>query len=155
KGRGAALAIDGITDTGWSVEGGIGKPHAAVFELAEDLGDGRGTRLVATVHQEYIHQMTIGRFRLSLTTDPRPVRASGLSADIETILLAPRALRTEAQARRLEQSYLAIAPELAQARKPIEALRRSVPRWPTTMVMHERQPLHARTTHIHRRGEFL
>ena len=27
--------------------------------------------------------MTIGRFRLSVTTDPRPVRASGLPADVE------------------------------------------------------------------------
>ena len=155
KDRAATLAIDGITDTGWSVQGGVGKPHAAVFELAEDLGDGRGSRLVVTMHQEYIHQMTIGRFRLSVTTDPRPVRASGLPADLETILLVPRGLRTDAQARRLEQHYLAIAPELAPARKPIEALRRSWPRFPTTMVMHERQPQHARTTHVHRRGEFL
>ena len=37
KGRAAALAIDGIPDTGWSVKGGVGQPHAAVFELAEDL----------------------------------------------------------------------------------------------------------------------
>ncbi len=33
KGRPAALAIDGVTDTGWSVSGGVGKDHAAVFEL--------------------------------------------------------------------------------------------------------------------------
>jgi hypothetical protein len=155
KGRGAALAVDGITDTGWSVQGGVGKPHAAVFELAEDLGDGRGTRLVATMHQEYIHQMTIGRFRLAVTTDPRPVRASGLPADLEHVARIPHALRSAAQTRRLEQYYLAIAPELAAARKPIEALRRSGPRFPTTMVMRPRWPQHARTTQIHRRGEFL
>ncbi len=155
KGRGAALAIDGKTDTGWSVEGGVGKPHAAVFELGRDLGDGRDTRLVVTLHQEYIHQMTIGRFRLSVTTDPRPVRASGLPADLETVLRIPRALRSDAQNRRVEHHYLAVAPELAQARKPIEALRRSLPRFATTMVMRERPPQHARTTHIHRRGEFL
>jgi hypothetical protein len=155
KNRAAALAIDGIPDTGWSIQGGVGRPHAAVFELAEDLGDERGTRLVVTMRQEYIHQMTIGRFRLSATTDPRPVRASGLPADVEDILLVPRAERTDAQARRIEQSYLAIAPELAQARGPIEALRRSLPRLPTTMVMQERRPEQARTTHIHRRGEFL
>jgi hypothetical protein len=155
QGRGAVLAIDGIPDTGWSIQGGVGKSHAAVFELAEDPGAGRGTRLVATLHQEYIHQMTIGRFRLSVTTDPRPVRASGLPADVERLLLVPRALRTDAQARQLERHYLAIAPELSQARKPIEALRQSWPRLPATMVMRERSPQHARTTHIHRRGEFL
>ena len=36
------MAIDGVTDTGWSVKGGVGKDHAAVFELAEELGDGGG-----------------------------------------------------------------------------------------------------------------
>ena len=39
----AAMAIDGITDTGWSVNGQIGRPHAAVFELKDALGDGRDT----------------------------------------------------------------------------------------------------------------
>ncbi len=83
KGRPAAQAIDGVSDTGWSINGRAGHDHAAVFELAEDIGDGGRARLVVTMHQEYIHQMTIGRFRLSATTDPRPVRASGLPADVE------------------------------------------------------------------------
>src|SRR5262249_48186860 len=61
----------------------------------------------------------------------------------------------EDQARRLERYYLTIAPELARAREPIAALHRSVPRLPTTMVMQERRPEHARTTQVHRRGEFL
>jgi mono/diheme cytochrome c family protein len=154
-GRSAAMAIDGVADTGWSVNGAVGKDHAAVFELAEDLGRQGPTRLVVTMHQEYIHQTTIGRFRLSATTDPRPVRASGVPADVEDSLLIPRAGRTEAQVRRLEQYYLSVAPELAKAREPIASLRRSMPRFRTTMVMQERRPQHARTTHIHRRGEFL
>ena len=48
-----------------------------------------------------------------------------------------------------------MAPELAQARKPIEALRQSLPHLPTTMVLSERRPEHARATHVHKRGEFL
>ncbi len=153
-GRSAAMAIDGVTDTGWSVNGGVGKDHAAVFELAENPG-GPGTRLIVTMHQEYIHQTTIGRFRLSATTDPRPVRASGVPADVEDILLLAKAQRSEPQSQRLERYYLSIAPELAKAREPIAALRRSLPRFTTTMVMQERRPEHARTTRVHRRGEFL
>ena len=41
RGQGATrprMAIDGVTDTGWSVNGGVGKDHAAVFELAEGPG---------------------------------------------------------------------------------------------------------------------
>jgi Protein of unknown function (DUF1549)/Protein of unknown function (DUF1553)/Planctomycete cytochrome C len=156
KGRAAALAIDGVPDTGWSVNGGgVGRDHAAVFELAEDLGDGGPVRLTVTMHQEYIHQMTIGRFRLAATTDPRPVRASGVPADVEAILLVRRGERTEDQSRRLERYYLTVAPELAKAREPMAALRRSLPRFATTMVMQERPPELARTTHVHRRGEFL
>jgi hypothetical protein len=155
KGRSAAMAIDGVSDTGWSVDGGAGRDHAAVFELAGDLGDGGRTRLTVMMHQEYIHQTTIGRFRLSATTAPRPLRASGLPAGVEAILLVPRAHRTDSQSRRLEEYYLTVAPELAKAREPIAALRRSLPRFPTTMVMQERRPEHARATHVHRRGEFL
>ncbi|MBX6311400.1 MAG: DUF1553 domain-containing protein, partial [Isosphaeraceae bacterium] len=155
RARAAAQAIDGKTDTGWAVKGGIGRPHAAVFELGEAIGDGRGTRLVLTLHQEYIHQMTIGRFRISVTTDPRPVQASGLPADVEEILTIPPALRSDAQAARLKGYYLSIAPELKEYNAKIEALRKSMPPFATTMVMQERAPAHARTTHIHRRGEFL
>ena len=39
--------------------------------------------------------------------------------------------------------------------KKIEAIRRSMPESPTTLVMEERRPEEARTTHIHKRGEFL
>ena len=90
KGRSAALAIDGITDTGWSIEGAVGKPHRAVFELKEKLGTEAGTLLHVTMHQEFIHQMTIGRFRLSATTDARPVSASSLPAEVEEAPPGPR-----------------------------------------------------------------
>lgn len=155
KGRSAAMAVDGISDTGWSVVGQVGKPHAAVFELKEPLGNGQGMTLRLTMHQEFIHQMTIGRFRLSATTDPFPVKASGLPAEIEAVLLTPAPKRSVDQAAMLRRYYLSIAPELAEARKPIDALRKAMPRFPTTMVMEERKPEHARVTHIHKRGEFL
>jgi mono/diheme cytochrome c family protein len=157
SGRSAALAVDGVTDTGWSVTGQIGKPHAAVFafERGPDVVAGRPTTLRITMNQEFIHQTTIGRFRLSATTDAGPVVASGVPADIEDVLLIEPAKRTEDQQRRLTSHYLTIAPELAKAREPIAKLRQSAPRLATTMVMRERRPEHARTTNIHKRGEFL
>ena len=51
--------------------------------------------------------------------------------------------------------FLSIAPELAPERAKIDALRRSMPKFPTTLVMQERLPQHRRTTNIHKRGEFL
>ena len=155
KGRSAALAIDGITDTGWSIQGEVGKPHRAVFELKEKLGSEAGTVLHLTMHQEFIHQMTIGRFRLSATTDTPPVSASSLPADVEEALLVPAASRSAEQLQRLTRHYLSIAPELTEARRPIEELRRSLPRFPSTRVFQERSPVHARLTQLHKRGEFL
>ncbi len=155
KGHPAAKAIDGVYDTGWNVKGAIGQPHAAVFAFAEPIGEGNPTRLVLTLRQEYIHQMTIGRFRLSVTTDARPVRASGLPAEIETIVQIPRDERTAEQLDRLTAYYLMVAPELSEQHQRIASLRKAMPALPTTMVMQERRPEHARTTQIHQRGEFL
>jgi hypothetical protein len=154
-GRSAALAIDGISDTGWSVNGRIGQPHSAVFELKEAISAGHARMLRVTMHQEFIHQMTIGRFRLSATADRAPVSASGLPAEDEEILLVTPEQRSMEQVQRLNRHYLAIAPELAAARKPIEELRKSRPLFPTSMVMQERRAEHARVTQIHKRGEFL
>ncbi|HEU5116402.1 MAG TPA: DUF1553 domain-containing protein, partial [Isosphaeraceae bacterium] len=155
KGHPAKLALDGQPDTGWTVKGQIGQPHASVFTLAEAVDDVGPATLRLTLHQFGIHQMTLGHFRVSMTTDPVPVSASGVPAGIEEILLVPTEQRTAEQSRELRRYYLSIAPELAEQHQAIAALRKSLPEFPTTMVMRERSPEHARTTHIHRRGEYL
>ncbi|MFO0953841.1 MAG: DUF1549 domain-containing protein [Isosphaeraceae bacterium] len=155
KGHEALKSIDGITDTGWSIKGGVGKPHAAVFTLEKPHTSADGSKLLLTIHQEYIHQMTIGRFRVSVTSDPGPVKASGLTADVEAALLVPKDQRTSEQASAVRDHYLSVAPELAKLNRQIEAKRRALPKFPTTMVMQERRPEHARVTRIHKRGEFL
>ena len=151
--RSAALAIDGIGDTGWSIGGGQGKPHAAVFEFAQDVAFAGGARLSITLAQHYIHQQTIGRFRISVTGDARPVHAAGVPAEIEAIVMTPADARTEDERAELERYYLSVAPELAEHHKEIDALRDSMPRYPTTMVLAERSD--PRLTRLHHRGEFL
>ena len=155
KGRAASQTLDGKVDTGWSVGGAIGRPHAIVFRLAEPLKGETGGRLVLTLHQTYIHQTTIGRFRVSTTTDPDPPGASALPAEIEEIALVPRDRRTAEQAKALERHFLSVAPEMAKANAEIEALRSSEPRFKSSMVMQDRTPDQRRTTYVHRRGEFL
>jgi hypothetical protein len=154
-GKSAALAIDGIPDTGWTIKGGVGRPHAAVFELREPLASDATGRLVITLHQFGIHQMTIGRFRLSVTSDALPVRASGLAAEIEEILQVAKDQRTATKKQQLKIYFLSIAPELAAPNARIAELRRQLPKLPTSMVMEERSTPHARRTFLHKRGEFL
>jgi mono/diheme cytochrome c family protein len=151
-GHPARLAIDGATDTGWTVGGGIGRPHAAVFTFREPIA--KGTKLRVTLRQEGIHQTTIGRFRLSTTT-AKDALASGLPADIEALVRIRREKRTPSDSAAIKNYFLSVAPELAAYNKRIADLRKSKPRSPTTLVMEERPRSEARTTNIHKRGEFL
>lgn len=152
-GTSAAKAIDGEPDTGWGVKGSVGRPHAAVFVFRDDQPSGATLKL--TLRQEYIHQMTIGRFRLSVTDRDRPVAATGLTAESESIVNSVADKLSEDQARRLLRDFLLDAPELAAQRKQLEQLRASLPKPTTSLVMREREPRHARVSHIHQRGEFL
>lgn len=153
NGRAAALALDGRLDTGWSIIGAPGRPHAAVFEAAEAFGDGDGTLLRLTLDQVYVHQHTLGRFRVSVDTAPPPARATGLPAAVEAALRVPAGAR-DAEARALIAArFLQEAPELAGARAEIDALRATMPKPPTTLVVAERAD--PRETRLHHRGEFL
>jgi hypothetical protein len=153
SGSSAAAAIDGKPETGWSINGGQGKAHAAVFNLAEPLTGGRELGLSLLFEKYY--SAGLGRFRLSVTRDRRPAEARGLPAQVEELLLVPAEKRSAAQRDRLLKHYLTVAPELAKARAEIDALRAQLPAYPTTLVMQERPPSHPRPTFLHRRGEFL
>jgi cytochrome c553 len=153
--RSAALAIDGDRDTGWSVKGATGRPHAAVFALDGPVAARPGDRLRLVLHQFAIHQMTLGRFRVSLTAAPGPVVASGMPAEVEDLVVRSSSDPAAAASPALRAFHLAIAPELAEPNAAIERLRRSLPARTETMVMRERRPEHRRTTRIHIRGDYL
>jgi mono/diheme cytochrome c family protein len=151
KDRTADKCVDGKLDTGWSIKGKTGQPHWAVFNFATPLPV-ETRSLTVTLEQQYIHQMTIGRFRLSVTRAAN-AKASDLPPPTETALL--KANRAPAEDALLQNHFLSTAPELAQANKAIADLRKSMPKVATTLVMEERALQHARVTHRHHRGEFL
>jgi hypothetical protein len=154
-GHPARLTLDGATDTGWTIKGGVGRPHAAVYEFREPVPKSAGTRLRVTLTQLGIHQTTIGRFRIATTTDKGPVSASGLPAEVEAVLRVPAEARTAGQRATIRDYYLSVAPELNALNRRIADLRKPKPRSPTTMIVEERRPSEARVTQIHKRGEFL
>ena len=65
----ASAAIDGDPQTGWSVAGGQGKPHVAVFSLADPAPAAKELKLHLLMERYYA--APLGRFRVSVTTDPR------------------------------------------------------------------------------------
>ena len=150
----ASNAIDGDLDTGWSIKGRTGQASHAVFVLEQPAEANAGVTLRVTLEQRYIHQMTIGRFRLSYTADAAPA-ASSQPAEIEAVLATEQSGRSVEQVEALKRHYLEVAPECADKNKQLAELRKSLPKQPTTLVMQERDPTHARTTHLAHRGEFL
>ena len=76
-----STAIDGSLSSGingWAIDG-LGAP-TAVFETAANLTLPAGQGLRFTLHQLYTQQgHTLGRFRLSVTTDDRALFADGLA----------------------------------------------------------------------------
>jgi mono/diheme cytochrome c family protein len=152
-GRGAPMTLDGKMDTGWGIKGREGQAHEIVYQFAQPVGFDGGTQLALKIEQYYVHQQTIGRFRVSVTTDPLPVRACGAPANVEAALSVPRGDRNVHQSALIKKFYLSIAPELDSQHEEIEKLRASMPKYPTTLVLQERDDV--RTTRIHHRGEFL
>ncbi|HEY7426666.1 MAG TPA: PSD1 and planctomycete cytochrome C domain-containing protein, partial [Gemmataceae bacterium] len=149
----ADKAIDGDPQTGWSINGGQGRPHTAVFTLAAPLAEATDLRVQMLFERYY--SAGLGRFRISATTDSHAAIARDMPADIEDVLLIPEEKRTTAQKQRLFQQFLMTAPELAKDRAEIDRLRKEMPAYPTTLMMMERPPEAPRPTFIHNRGEFL
>jgi hypothetical protein len=148
----AKLAIDGHDQTGWATPGREGKPSNAVFALGEPL-----TAKTATLEMVFDrhYSASLGRFRVSVTTDARPVKARDLPAEIEDLLLIPEDKLTAEQQGTLLRHWASVAPELAGARSEITDARNRLPRFPTTLVMRERPADNPRPTFRHHRGEFL
>lgn len=153
KGRGADQGLDGHADTGWSIAGATGREHAAVFEFAAAVS-GQTPRLRLILEQDYIHQHTLGRFRVSVTSDPAPVSAVEIPAEIEAALAKAEGTRTQEERAAIERHYyLHVAPKLAAWRDKILKLRATAPAPETTLTMAAR--ITPRETFIHHRGEFL
>lgn len=158
----AAKAIDDDLQSGWSIDGGQGQAHNAVFQFASPLPATEDLQ-VELVCERY-HAAGLGKFRISVTT-AEEAKASVLPSNVGGVLLKYREKgklsslleSAEAAADRelLLRQFVKVAPELARERKKIETLRAELPKFPTTLVMRERAPDHRRRTFRQHRGEFL
>jgi hypothetical protein len=116
----AAGALDGDPKTGWAWASEAGKPHAAVFELATPL-DASNDELTFTLRQEYGTRHTLGRFRISATTQKPPPRE--LAAEIKSILAIEAGLRSPEQREQLSAFFRPLSKRFAELGKQVEAKR--------------------------------
>ncbi len=152
-----AAAIDGITTnkTGWAVEdlpGRRNRDRQAVFEAKTPLGFEGGTLLKFTLNQTFGTEHTIGRFRLSVTTGPRPLRADPLTRHARELLSVPAESRTHEQERELFGFYRLTDARFAEANKKMDEEQAKWPPAPTTLVLKARDE--PRQTHIFKRGDW-
>ena len=151
SGQGAAACLDGNQQTGWSIDGGQGRPHVAVFRFEKPIAV--ATSLDLSLLFEKYYAAGLGRFRVWVTDDIRPIEARSLPTELEPLFRAETAESTPAT--ELVRYFCRIAPELAGERQSIEILRREAMAATTALVMQERPPGNPRQTRRHHRGEFL
>ena len=154
----AASAIDDQPQSGWAIFPEVGKPHAAVFELAEPVNiDGGAVLTVALDFRSIYDRHQFGRFRVSVTTSQQPHIAGKLPEAIAKLLAMPADQRTDMQKAELRTYYRstvspegkALGSELAKLIKSRAELESKVP---TTMVMQEMEK--PRDTFLLLRGQY-
>jgi hypothetical protein len=111
----AAGAIDGNRDTGWAIHPQMGKPHVWLAETQADVKHDGGTRLVVTIVQNFNDgKHELGKFRLSTTASPRPVRLQAAPDAIAAIVAVPAEKRTAEQLAALAAHFRGQDPEFAR-----------------------------------------
>ncbi|QIF05950.1 DUF1553 domain-containing protein [Roseimicrobium sp. ORNL1] len=121
----AKNAIDGKDDTGWAVGPSFGVDHRAVFVASRPFGEaGKDTKLTFTLAQHYGSNHTLGRYRISITTDAAPQPA--LPENIRNILATPAKDRTPADAATLLAYYKPTSKAFADTRKELEAKQKAL-----------------------------
>jgi len=150
-----AAAIDGVLTTGWAIAPQFGKRHVALFGTKTDLDSSDDTGLTIVLNQQHGTQHTIGRFRLSATTMPRPAKLDGIPDDIAAILTTASEQRTTEQRKKLTAYFATLDPDLARLRQAEAEHARQAPPPPATKAQILLEIAPPRTTHIHVRGDFL
>ncbi len=115
-----AGAIDGNAGTGWAIHPQMGKDHVLVAETKEAIGHEGGIRLTLTLVHNYVDgKHAIGKFRISLTASPQPLRMQGLPENIAAIIATPAEERSDEQRTTLTNYFRSLDGELARLTKAV------------------------------------
>lgn len=152
-------AIDGDPLSGWEIAGNdpktgesaIGKPHVAIFYPEKPLNT---NELKLELFFERYYAASLGRFRVSVSTKGEHPDLKVIPSHIEDLLRKPYFELGESDRNLLREFFLMQAPEVQKTADEIRALIKSLPEYPTTLVLQERPKEYPRPTRIHKRGEF-
>ena len=145
-----------LTDSGWSVGGQTDRPHAAVFIAGAPVeSDGEQQLTFSLEHRYRTPGRLLGRFRLSVASEPALLERASLPADLLAIVDRPASERSPADQSRLAEYYRGIAPALQPLRNQIQKLEKSKPVFPVLPVMVELPEKDRRKSFIQIKGNFL
>lgn len=147
----ADRAIDGEMTSGWSIDGGQGRPHAAVFVLESPALPGEPVEI--TLRCERHFACAIGCFRVSVAANAS-AEARGSLAEVEAALAIPPEARSLADRERIFRGFLLTSKELEKPVGRIRDLERKLFEGQRTLVLRERPAANPRPTFLHHRGEY-
>lgn len=144
------------TQRGWAVGGAPGVPHHLALLLDPPVTIPAGSVLRVTLEQQspFDHH-TLGRLRLSATSDPRVARIKNLPVQIAAVLAKPADQRDPAAHGRAIAYFLdTLAPEMEVDRKTRAELRAQLDAMPpsTVPIFRELPANQRRTTRVQLRG---
>ena len=117
----AKQAIDEKNDerNGWSNVGLIGQDASIYLEMANPIPEGKTVTIV--LRQASGDNQTLGRFRISATQAPAPIRAPRVQfpEEILKIVGMPSQKRSSANSVKLSSHFQATAPQFAELRRSI------------------------------------
>ena len=127
---------------GWAILPETGKPHFAVFELAEPLAAAGKDVTVQLQFNSIFAGHQFGRFRASATDSAAPHEAAGMPANIAAILKLDPAKRSDSQRADLRTYYRnTVSPEVRRLNSQLGDLRKQLgdeeKSIPDAMVMEE------------------
>ena len=100
KGFNIKTVIDGKAiggNNGWAIHPQQKKNHVALFETKTNTGDASGSILKFVLNQQYDGKHALGKFRISITNSPRPLKLGGPPANIAAIFKVQPAKRNKKQ----------------------------------------------------------
>ena len=123
-----AKAIDGNPggpNAGWAISPQVGKNQTAIFEIGQPIAHEEGSILRFTLHQPFDDRHTLGKFRISLTSQEGPLPFS-IPQNIQEILSLTKEKQSDKHREQLakyfkeqDASLKSLEQQRAKARAPL------------------------------------
>ena len=153
----AEHAVDRNPKTGWAIGPKFGQRHFLIAELKEPLRFEAGAKLGFRFDSYHGNNHTVGRLRLSVTSEPDPSKRWPVTPQMAELLAIAAVQRTPEQQRQLAAYYRTVSPTIRNLEREIFRLNERETELASkkfnTLVMRERAE--PRTTFVQVRGNFL